>query len=79
MQQEGKTGKASRDRYSLRMELVESPVYAHCHFEAIQSSVFSYLVYHSSHACATKLSCTPGNHGAHLLHDDAVIAGALQP
>lgn len=79
MHQEGRTGKASRGRYSLRMELVESPVYTHCHFEAVQSSVFSYLVHHSSHACAAKLSRTPGDHGAHLLHDDAVVAGALQP
>lgn len=60
------------------MELVKSPVYTHCHFEAVQASVFSYLVHHSSHACATELGRTPGNHGAHLLHNDAVITRALQ-
>lgn len=77
--EEGRQGEASRVRYSLRMELVESPVHTHCHFEVLQSSVFSYLVHHSSHACTTELGRTPGDHSAHLLHDDAVVTGALQP
>lgn len=65
--------------HSLRVELVQRAVHAHCHFEAVQPAVLPYLVHHSGHACATELSGTPGNHSAHLLHNDAVVARALQP
>lgn len=66
-------------RHSLRMKLIQSPVHAHCHFEVVQPTVLSYLVHYGGHACATELCSAPGNHSAHLLHDDAVIARALQP
>lgn len=70
---------APKVRHSLRMELIQRPVHAHRHFEVVQPTVLSDLVHHGGHACTTELCRTPGDHGAHLLHDDAVVAGALQP
>lgn len=81
MLEERKTGDgaAPEVRHSLRMKLVQRPVHAHRHFEAVQPTVLSYLVHHGGHACATELGSAPGDHGAHLLHDDTVVACALQP
>lgn len=61
------------------MELVQRPIHAHRHFKVVQPTVLSYLVYHGGHACTTELRCTPGDYSAHLLHDDTVVARALQP
>ena len=61
------------------MKLVQCPVHAHRHFEVVQSTVLSYLVHHGGHACATELGRAPGDHSAHLLHNDAVVTRALQP
>lgn len=66
-------------RHSLRMELVEGPIHAHCHFEGVQPTVFSYFVHHGSHACTTELGCPPCHYSAHLFDNDAVVTGALEP
>lgn len=65
--------------HSLRVELVEGSVHTHCHFQSVQPTVFSYFVHHGGHACATELGCPPRHDGAHLLDDDAVVTGALEP
>lgn len=66
-------------RHSLRMQLVEGSIHAHCHFERVQPTIFSYFVHHSSHACAAELGCPPRHHSAHLLDNDAVVTSALKP
>lgn len=65
--------------HSLRMELVEGSVHTHCHFQSVQPTVFSYFVHHGGHACTTELGSPPRHDGAHLLDDDAVVTGALEP
>lgn len=75
---EGERGEGDR-KHSLRMQLVQSPVHAHCYFESLQPTVFSDFVHHGSHACSTELSRPPGHHSAHLLDNDAIITGALEP
>lgn len=64
---------------SLRVELVEGAVHTHGHFQSIQPTVFSYLVHHGGHASAAELGCPPRHDGTHLLDDDAVVTGALEP
>lgn len=60
------------------MELVERPVYAHGHVQVVQASVLADLVHHGSHAGAADLGGAVGHGAAHLLDDDAVVAGAVQ-
>lgn len=79
MHEEKEDRAAPKVRHSLRMKLIQSPIHTHGHFEVVQPTVLSYLVHYGSHACATELCGAPCNHSAHLLHDDAVIARALQP
>lgn len=67
-----------RKLHSLRMKLVERPVHAHSHVEAVQPPVFADLIHHSSHACATQLRRPLGHHPTHGLHEDTVVARAVQ-
>lgn len=66
------------EAHSLRMKLVERPVHAHSHVEAVQPPVFADLIHHGGHACATQLRRPLGHHPAHGLHEDTVIARAIQ-
>lgn len=60
------------------MEFVEGPIHSDSDLQEVQISVLSYLVHHRGHSCPTQLSGTSSDHGAHLLHNDAVVTGALQ-
>lgn len=63
---------------SLRVQLVEGPIHTDRDLEEVQPAVLPDLVHHSCHASPAELSCPPGHHRAHLLHDDAVVARGLQ-
>ena len=60
------------------MKLVERPVHAHSHVEAVQPPVFADLIHHGGHARATQLRRPLGHHPAHGLHEDTVVARAIQ-
>lgn len=60
------------------MEFVEGPIHTNGDLKGLQMSVLSDLVHHRGHSCPTQLSGTSSDHGAHLLHNDAVVTGALQ-
>ena len=62
----------------LWMELVESAIHPHCDVQMVQSSVLTDLVDHGGHSGSADLSSTTGNSATHFLHDDTVIAGAVQ-
>lgn len=63
---------------SLWVQLVERPIHADGDLEEVQPAVLPDLVHHGCHAGPAELSSPPGHHRAHLLHDDAVVARALQ-
>jgi len=66
-------------RALLRVQLVERAVHAHRGVQVVQASVLTDLVHHGGHAGSAHLRRAAGHRAAHLLHDDAVVAGAVEP
>lgn len=60
------------------MKLVQRPVHTHSHVEVVQPSVLTDLIHYGRHAGTAQLRCPLGHHPAHGLHEDTVIAGAVQ-
>lgn len=65
-------------RYSLRMELVQSPIHSNGDLQALHTLVFSLLLYNSSQSCPTELGSSFWNSSTHLFHNDAVFTCAVQ-
>lgn len=65
-------------RLLLWVELVECPIHAHSHVQVVQAAVLADLVHNGRHAGATDLGGAARHGAAHLLDDDAVVAGAVQ-
>lgn len=65
--------------FLLWVQLVERAVHAHGNVQVVQSSVLTDLVHHSSHSGSADLSRTAGHRSAHLLDDNTVITGAVEP
>lgn len=63
----------------LWVQLVECAVHAHCNIQVVQSSVLTDLVHDSGHSSSANLSCSAGHRATHLLDDNTVIAGAVEP
>lgn len=63
----------------LWVQLVECAIHAHCNIQVVQSSVLTDLVHHCSHSSSAQLSCSAGHCAAHLLDDNTVITGAVEP
>lgn len=63
----------------LWVQLVERAVHAHGNIQVVQSSVLTDLVHHSSHSGSADLSRTAGHRATHLLDDNTVITGAVEP
>lgn len=61
------------------MELVERAVHAHSNIQVVQPSVLTDLVHHGSHPGSADLGSAVGHGAAHLLDDNTVIAGAVEP
>lgn len=71
-------GKGWVPRYSLRMELVQGPVYSNSNLQVLHTSVFSLLLYNSCQSRPTELGSSPGNSSTHFFHNDAVLTRAVQ-
>lgn len=63
----------------LRVELVERAVHAHSNIQAVQPSVLTDLVHHGCHSGSADLGGAVGHGAAHLLDDNTVITGAVEP
>lgn len=63
----------------LWVQLVERAVHAHGDVQVVQPSVLTDLVHHGSHSGSTDLSRAAGHRAAHLLDDNTVITGAVEP
>lgn len=63
----------------LWVQLVERAVHAHGNIQVVQPSVLTDLVHHSSHSGSADLSRAAGHGAAHLLDDNTVITGAVEP
>lgn len=63
----------------LWVQLVECAIHTHCNIQVVQSSVLTDLVHHCSHSSSAQLSCSAGHCAAHLLDDNTVITGAVEP
>ncbi len=63
----------------LWVQLVERAVHAHGNVKVVHSSVLTDLVHHSSHAGSADLSRATGHRATHLLDDNTVITGAVEP
>lgn len=63
----------------LWVQLVERAVHAYCNVQVVHSPVLTDLVHHSSHAGSADLSRTTGHRATHLLDDNTVITGAVEP
>lgn len=61
------------------MQLVERAVHAHGNVQVVQLPVLTDLVHHSSHPGSADLSRAAGHGATHLLDDNAVITGAVEP
>lgn len=61
------------------MQLVERAVHAHGDVQVVHSSVLTDLVHHGSHSGSADLSCAAGHRATHLLDDNTVITGAVEP
>ena len=61
------------------MQFVECPIHPYSDVQVVQSTVLPNLVHHRSHPRAADLGSPAGHRAAHLLHDDGVIACAVQP
>lgn len=66
-------------RVLLWVQLVECAVHAHGDVQVLQFSVLTDLVHHGGHSGSADLSRTTGHGAAHLLDDDTVITGAVEP
>lgn len=62
----------------LWVELIERPVHSYGDLEVVQFPVFADLIDDGGHPGATDLSGPMGHGATHLLHDDTVVAGAVQ-
>lgn len=60
------------------MQLVQGAVHAHSDLEVLEALVFSPFLHDGSHAGAAHLGSPPRHSPAHLLHHNAVFAGAVQ-
>lgn len=60
------------------MEFVKRAVHAHGDVQVVQASVLPDLIHHGRHAGSADLSGAAGHGAAHLLDDDAVVAGAVE-
>lgn len=63
----------------LWVQLVQRAVHAHGNVQVVQSPVLTDLVHHSSHPGSADLSRAAGHRAAHLLDDNTVITGAVEP
>lgn len=63
----------------LWVQLVERAVHAHGNIQVVQPSVLTDLVHHSSHSGSADLSRAAGHGATHLLDDNTVITGAVEP
>lgn len=63
----------------LWVQLVERAVHAHGDVQVVQSSVLTDLVHHGGHPGSADLSRAAGHRAAHLLDDNTVVAGAVEP
>lgn len=61
------------------MELVQSPIYTDSDLQALHTLVLPLLLQYSSQPCPTEPGSPCGDHPTHLLDDDAVLTGAVQP
>lgn len=61
------------------MQLVQRAVHAHGDIQVVHASVLTDLVDHGSHSGSADLSCAAGHRATHLLDDDTVITGAVEP
>lgn len=68
-----------RSADSLWVEFVKRAVHAHGDVQVVQRSVLSDLVHHGRHPGSADLRGAAGHGAAHLLDDDAVVAGAVEP
>lgn len=67
-----------RSADSLWVEFVKRAVHAHGDVQVVQASVLPDLIHHGRHAGSADLSGAAGHGAAHLLDDDAVVAGAVE-
>lgn len=63
----------------LWVQLVERAVHAHGDIQVLQPSVLTDLVHHGRHPGSADLSRAAGHGAAHLLDDNTVITGAVEP
>lgn len=68
----------SKPSDSLWMQLVERAVHPHGHVQVVQAAVLADLVHHGGHAGAADLGGAARHGAAHLLHDDGVVARAVE-
>lgn len=66
-------------RLLLWVQLVQRAVHAHGDVQVVHASVLTDLVDHGSHSGSADLSGAAGHRAAHLLDDDTVITGAVEP
>ena len=64
---------------SLWVEFVKRAVHAHGDVQVLQPSVLTDLIHHGRHSGSADLSGAAGHGPAHLLDDNTVVAGAVQP
>lgn len=66
-------------RLLLWVQLVQRAVHAHGDIQVVHASVLTDLVDHGSHSGSADLSGAAGHRATHLLDDDTVITGAVEP
>lgn len=65
--------------FLLWVQLVQCAIDANGNIQVVQSSVLTDLVHHGSHSGSTDLSRTAGHGATHLLDNNTVITGAVEP
>lgn len=64
---------------SLWVEFVQRAVHAHSDVQVVQPSVLTDFIHHGRHPGTADLGGAAGHGAAHLLDDNTVVAGAVEP